>query len=191
MRKLSVLFIAVALLFSLSAFGQEKAEVYGGYSLFRLDSNAAPADRNLNGWDAEIGGKIAPFLSIIGNVAGQYHTQNVASTDFKTSTYEFLAGPRVSFKMGKVTPFGHVLFGLVRSKVDLSGIGQSNVTDNNFGTAIGGGVDIKAAPFLSIRPVKLDYMLVKTDPNNVTDANGNPLSHTNNLRYSAGVVFHF
>jgi len=67
MRKLSFLFIAVVML-SLCAFSQEKAEVYGGYSLFRLDANAAPADRSLNGWDGEIGGKIMPFLSIIGNV---------------------------------------------------------------------------------------------------------------------------
>jgi opacity protein-like surface antigen len=190
MRKLSLLLIAVVA-FSLSGFAQQRAEVYGGYSLFRLDQNAAPADRNLNGWDGEIGGKIMPFLSIIGNVSGQYHTQSVLGSDVKTNTYEFLAGPRVSFKMGKVTPFAHALFGLVRSKADLTNFGGGTVTDNNFGTAIGGGVDLNVAPFLSIRPAKLDYLLVKTDPNNVTDINGNPISHTNNLRYSAGVVFHF
>lgn len=190
MRKLSLLFIAVVML-SLCAFSQEKAEVYGGYSLFRLDANAAPADRSLNGWDGEIGGKIMPFLSIIGNVSGQYHTQSVLGSDIKTNTYEFLAGPRVSFKMGKVTPFAHALFGLVRSKADFTNVGFGTTTDNNFGAALGGGVDINVAPFISLRPVKLDYLLVKTDPNNITDANGDPLSHTNNLRYSAGVVFHF
>jgi len=190
MRKLSVLFIAVVML-SLCAFGQEKAEVYCGYSLFRLDGNLAPADRNLNGWDAEIGGKIMPFLSIVGNVGGQYHTQRVLGSDVKTNTYEFLAGPRVSFQAGKVTPFAHVLVGLVRSKADLTNLGAGTATDNNFGAALGGGVDIKVSPFLSLRPVKLDYLLVKTDSNQVTDANGNPISHTNNLRYSAGIVFHF
>jgi hypothetical protein len=39
--------------------------------------------------------------------------------------------------------------------------------------------------------VKLDYVLVKTDPNQVFDINGAGISHTNNLRYSAGIVLHF
>jgi Outer membrane protein beta-barrel domain len=188
MRKLSLVLIAVVAL-SLCGFAQDKVQVYGGYSLFRLDSNAAPADRNLNGWDGEIAGKLAPFLSIVGDVGGQYHTQNVLGSDVKTSVYSFLAGPRVSFTTGKITPFANVLFGVAHSKADVTGFGSSS--DNNFATAIGGGVDIKVAPYLSLRPAKLDYLLVKTDPNNITDINGNGISHTNNLRYSAGVVFHF
>jgi Outer membrane protein beta-barrel domain len=190
MRKLSFLLLAVALL-PLSALAQDKAEVFGGYSLFRLDANAAPGDRNLNGWDAEIGGKLAPFLSIVGDVNGVYHTQNVLGADIKTSVYTFMAGPRVGVTLGNIRPFAHILFGLARSKADFNSIGAGTTTDNNFATAIGGGVDIGVAPFISIRPVKLDYVLVKTNPNDVFDSNGNGLSHTNNLRYSAGIVLHF
>ena len=191
MRKLSILFIAVAAL-SLSAFAQDKVEVFGGYSLFRLDANAAPGDRNLNGWDAEIGGKVLPFVSIIGDINGVYHTQDLGGgANVKTSVYNFLVGPRVGVKVGNIRPFAHVLFGVAHSKADFGSFGAGTTTDNNFATAIGGGVDIGIAPFISIRPVKLDYVLVKTDPNQVFDSNGVGISHTNNLRYSAGIVLHF
>jgi hypothetical protein len=191
MRKLSILLIAVAAL-SLSAFAQDSGEIFGGYSLFRLDANAAPGDRNLNGWDAEIGGKVLPFVSIIGDVNGVYHTQDIGGgANVKTSVYNFLVGPRVGVKVGNIRPFAHVLFGVAHSKADFGSFGGGTTTDNNFATAIGGGVDIGVAPFISIRPVKLDYVLVKTDPNQVFDINGNGIGHTNNLRYSAGIVLHF
>jgi opacity protein-like surface antigen len=191
MRKLLFVLSAVVFL-SLSGLAQDKFDLYGGYSLFRLDANAAPGDRNLQGFDAEIGGKILPYISIIGDVSGHFHSQDAGDgtgNTVDTSLYNFLVGPRVSVKLGSIKPFAHALFGVARGKTTESGF--ADVTQNNFATAIGGGVDIAVAPFISIRPVKLDYVLVRTDPNQVVDAFGNGISRTNNLRYSAGIVLHF
>jgi hypothetical protein len=199
MRKLSVLLIAVVGL-SLSAFAQDKVEVFGGYSLLRLDANAAPTDqRNLNGWDAELGGKVLPFVSIVGDVSGHYQTIDLGSVgNVKNSVYTFMGGPRVSVKVGGIRPFAHVLFGLEHDKSEanalvlpagLGSLGTFTDSNNNFAMAVGGGVDISVAPFLAIRPVKLDYLFVRND---VFDINGlSVATHTNNLRYSAGIVLHF
>jgi hypothetical protein len=189
MRKLLLVLTAVALC-SVCGFSQDKFDLYGGYSLFRLDANAAPGDRNLNGFDAEIGGKVLPFISLVGDVSGHFHSQGDGlGGTVDTSLYNFLVGPRVSVKLGNIKPFAHALFGVARGKTMQTGF--EDVTQNNFATAIGGGVDIGVAPFISIRPVKLDYVLVRTDPSQVTDAFGNGISRTNNLRYSAGIVLHF
>jgi hypothetical protein len=192
MRKLSVLLIAVVAL-SIGAFAQDKADIYGGYSLFRLDNNATlGTSRNLNGWDAEVAGKIFPFVSIVGDINGAYQTNDLGGgTSFKNNVYNFLAGPRVSFHAGKVTPFAHVLFGVSHSILDATNAGGGSTSDNNFATAFGGGVDVKISPMISFRPAKLDYVLVKNDPLNSINGNATGLTHTNNLRYSAGVVFHF
>jgi hypothetical protein len=45
---------------------------------------------------------------------------------------------------------------------------------------MGGGVDIKAAPFVSVRPIQVDYLMARFASNT-----------QNQLRVSAGLVLHF
>jgi hypothetical protein len=51
---------------------------------------------------------------------------------------------------------------------------------NAFATAIGGGIDLRVAPFLSVRPIQLDYL--PTHFNSTTQ---------NQPRVSAGLVIRF
>jgi len=45
----------------------------------------------------------------------------------------------------------------------------------------GGGLNIKAAPFVSVRPGQFDWMVM----------HWNGVTHKNNFRYSAGIVLAF
>ena len=52
---------------------------------------------------------------------------------------------------------------------------------NGLAVMAGGGVDVKVAPRLAIRPVQFDWMMLR--------AQGETLKK--NVRYSAGIVFRF
>jgi len=82
-------------------------------------------------------------------------------------------------------PFGEVLVGLAHSSGSL--VQPPNPGASNAGAAfaalVGGGVDLHLKRRFSIRLVEVDC-LVTTFDNGVND-------HQNNLRISAGAVFHF
>ena len=112
----------------------------------------------------------------------------------------YLFGPRVSVRTGRVTPYFNILFGGVYAAA------QTNVTtapctgtscgnpsivhltnsQNAFAMAVGGGLDIKVAKHVAFRPIGLDYFLTRL--HNPVDSNDH---NQNNLRYSAGVNFLF
>jgi opacity protein-like surface antigen len=217
-----VLKLAIAVVLScLPAFAQDhRVEVFGGYSLFVIDGDDlrrfGPVLSRLrgndtgtpifHGWDGELSLRVTPLISIVADVSGHYQNVTVVQSaifgnqpniniEVKTQMYNFLAGPRVSFKAGAVRPFAHVLVGLSHMHTDSKLADNSSVpsvNDNNFALALGGGIDLPITGSFSIRPLKLDYMLLKTDPNALSSFTTAPSpSTTSNLRYAAGVVFRF
>ena len=220
MRVLLRLAIAVVVLCLPGMAQNEHLQLFGGYSLFVNDSNdlrrfgpvldrlsGDPEHQTLHGWDTELSLHLTNLISVVGDVSGHYQTARLIqfskignlpniNIDVTSHIYNFLAGPRVSFTTGPLRPFAHVLVGLSRttshSSIAEDSLTVTTVNDNNFALALGGGFDLPVGHFLSIRPVKLDYIRVKTDPNELTAFTLNPSpSWTNNLRYSAGVVFRF
>ena len=175
MRKI-VLFVILVLALSVCSVAADdapKAEVFGGYSLLRANINGA--DYNTNGWDGAVTGNLNRYFGVTADISGQYRT--VTNTGLSTTLHEhtFLFGPTVSYRVKKLKPFAHVLFGV--SHGVFSGTSFSTQTQNVFAMEFGGGVDIKVAKHVALRPVELDWR-----------RSSFASSTQNNLRYLAGIV---
>ncbi|MBL8152104.1 MAG: hypothetical protein JNN15_19455 [Blastocatellia bacterium] len=165
MKKL-LLLIGIVFFTSLSAMAQEvsKVDAFIGYSYVR-----APEELNLNGFNASVTGNLNNYLSFVADFGGTYNSGESLTT--------FLFGPQVSLRTAnsRVTPFARALFGAART--DIRRIPNEKT---GFGTAIGGGLDIKLTDRISLRAIQGEYLLARFE--------GDNRSHT---RISTGLVFHF
>jgi hypothetical protein len=169
MRIGAVLF-CVSLFASLPASGQ-KVDLFGGYQLTRLDFGASPftgGTFTLNGWNASLTGGVAPFLGLTADFSGAY------TSGSKLYTYTF--GPELRAHVAGIRPFAHALVGGGTSSGPIS-----NGSTNGLVMFYGGGLDVKVAPFASVRLGQFDWM--------VTHWNG--VTYKNNFRYSAGLTLSF
>jgi hypothetical protein len=170
MRNAAILVFCTSLLTCLPASGQ-KAALFGGYQLTRLDFGGATLGGGtftLNGWNASLTGGLAPFFGITADFSGAYKSGS------KLHTYTL--GPEVRAHIAGFRPFAHALVGGGTSSGPVS-----NGATNGLVMFYGGGLDVKAAPFASVRLGQFDWM--------VTHWNG--FTNKSNFRYSAGVVLTF
>jgi hypothetical protein len=131
-----------------------RAEGFGGYSYARGD------DQGLHGWSATFGYNFTRHVEVEAEVGAHYGGfEN--GTDF--SRLSFMAGPRLNFRAGKVTPFLRALAGAVRSNagVTVQGVNIS-ARDTDLGVATGGGVDFSISRAWGLR-LQGDYFMVRTD----------------------------
>jgi hypothetical protein len=161
--RLMMVVSVVVLAVSVSTFAQEKpsvVEISGGYS-FERDSRV-----NDHGFSAEVAGNVSRVLAIVG--AGYAYWTNrsfvAQGVDVDANTFFYGVGPRVfSRNASSVTPFAtFVASGVVRTR------GKSTITrgtqvshnvetgSNGFAMIMGGGLDFKVTPAVSIR-VKPEY----------------------------------
>jgi opacity protein-like surface antigen len=180
-----------AFLLLLSLFGaaqiveaQEQAsklEAYGGYYYVRFNVNASDASGNPaetfngNGGGVQLEYNANNWLGVVGEMAG-YGATATTNGALVGGAFTYLAGPRVNFRHGKVTPFVQSLFGGIWST---AGIGNS-ASENNFAMTAGGGVDIKVSKHVSVRPIQAEYFMTRI-PNGLND-------RQDNLRIGAGIV---
>ena len=141
-----------------------RGNAFIGYSYTHLDFGQG-VTRNVNGYEMSVEGQVLPFLGLEGDYSGHYGQSNLHEQNF-------LFGPHVSARLGRVTPFGHLLFG----GAHLSGI---NTSETSFAQAIGGGVDLQLAEPIAWR-TQLDYLRT----NFFSTGQGN-------VRFSTGIVFSF
>jgi opacity protein-like surface antigen len=174
------LLVAVLLLgFSVVAVAQDTpaAEVFGGYSYVRPDNQGSDTQLNMNGWNLSIAFPGNKYLGFVADFGGAYGKEGSNENDeIQYRAYTAMFGPKVTVRLGKVTPFVQALFGYAR----LTGKSFQEVEvqrENNFGYTIGGGIDVNLNNLIAIRPVQVEYLGIKS--------NGDILS---NFRYSAGVV---
>ena len=169
MRNIAILLLCTSLLSALPAFGQ-KAALFGGYQLTRVGGTTSIGGTalTLNGWNASLTGSLAPFFGITADFSGVY------ASGSRLHTYTF--GPEVRAHLAGIRPFAHALFGGGTSSGPIS-----NGASNGFVMFYGGGVDVKAAKFASVRLGQFDWM--------VTRFNG--FTSKNSFRYSAGLVLSF
>ena len=184
--------VFAALLFAMPSRAQS-IELFGGYSFVRAPvtfvqtAGTCPIPGcpiisnqhtlNLNGW--EVGGalKVLGPLALAADFSDTSGSFQGANTHLRT----YLGGPQLRFP-GPVSPFAHFLVGGAHESIGI-GTGPlitSGPTQSAFATALGGGIDLMVLPFISIRPVQIDYLL--THFNSKTQ---------NQPRVSAGIVLRF
>ena len=175
MQKLLFL-LAMLLVLPLMAQAQEspRMEIFGGYSYLRLDADTNN-DQDLNGFNTSFTYNFNRFLGATGEISGHYGDTRVAGVNADLNQYFFLFGPKFAYRGNeRVTPFAHVLLGVVRFDVDR---GPISATTTQFAMAVGGGLDVNITDKIAFRAVQADYILTRL-------AN----SSQHNFRASTGVV---
>jgi opacity protein-like surface antigen len=181
------------------ALAQVQLKLFVGYSYIRPSvtyeqASACPAGcpvvpgsitkhLNLNGYDFSATYKFLPFVGVSADFSGQYGTVTGSSSGHLQT---YLLGPELAFP-AKVSPFVHGLIGIAHQAV-AAGTSFSNgvpvdvfsASDNAFATALGGGIDLHIAPFLSFRAIQLDYLVTRFHS-----------STQNQPRASTGLVLRF
>jgi len=200
MRLLRSLMVIVFVLgvFSSSTLAQEKLKLFAGYSYLRPSITIQPgvcsvlplacpgpftAHPNLNGYEFSGTAKLVGWLGVTADFSGHYGTMSGTSSGHVQT---FLFGPEVSLP-AKVSPFAHALFGGAHEAVGVGTVSNGGVTftsastsGNAFASAIGGGIDLHVARFLSVRAIQVDYLVTRFNS-----------STQNQPRVSAGLVFRF
>lgn len=196
MRKL-IAAAAIILGITIMAGGQEvpQVEIFGGYSMFHFDQQDAnslaiaagvPAghftiNENLHGWEGAVQFNINRWLGAVADVSGHYGVPFEATgASVDGNTHNFLFGPQINFRAHKVKIFGHALFGMNHIHVNANPpLLPAEFSNNAFGMAFGGGIDLNVSERFALRAGQFDYVF--------SDHNfGN--GHQNNFRFSAGFV---
>ncbi len=186
MRKIKTLVPLLLILgFPLVACSQSvpfvpKVTLFGGYTIVRNQFNSG-STFNINGWDASITGKVAPWVGMVADFSSQY---GVRSGE-QEKQYMALFGPQFSpHVLHRVIPFAHVLVGVVHGTTGFTtgtttGYSIPIITGNAFATAVGGGIDIKIFGPLWIRPIQADWIHATLGGDHHTQA-----------RIAAGIALH-
>lgn len=188
MRISSIILLVVAALSVVSPVvaqdGTEwpRAEVYGGYYYARLNVSVngnpfpAPAGFNANGGGGQLEYNIAPWLGVVGDLAG-YHV----SAQPSVGAFSYLFGPRINFRRQhqRAMLFVHALFGGLYANGPIGRVGSGTA----FAMTVGGGVDVKVSPRIAIRLAQAEYFM--------TRFNDGLSNRQDNFRFGAGVVFRF
>jgi hypothetical protein len=186
-------FVFAAFLFPTPSHAQ-KIELLGGYSFVRAPVTFTQTPQgtcpitgcpisfvtpklNLNGWEVSGAYKILGPVALAADFSDTSGSFHGAQTHLKT----YLFGPQLRFP-GPISPFAHLLIGGAHESTSTAFgvVITSSPTQSGFATVLGGGLDLKVLPFISVRPVQLDYLL--THFNSKTQ---------NQFRYSAGIVVRF
>jgi hypothetical protein len=154
---------------SASAQQTPKVEVSTGYSFLRLGGSGGVSQ---HGGSISIAGNVNNWFGIVGDF-GVYHSSPLG---LSLNTYTFLFGPRLSLRVGKVTPFVQTLFGGPHMNASAGGISAGTTP---FAISAGGGVDLQLSQHIALRP-QVDYIALRS--------NGSTL---NSGRASLGLVFRF
>jgi hypothetical protein len=173
----------------------QRIELFGGYSYVRPQvtylqtpqgtcvitgcvTTTTTQNLNFNGWNVGGAFKVLGPLALAADYSDTSGSFQGANTHLKT----YLFGPQLRFP-GPISPFAHFLIGGAHESTTAftSGpITSASPTRNAFATALGGGLDLKLLPLLSVRPIQIDYLLTHFNSNT-----------QNQFRYSAGIVVRF
>jgi len=184
MRKL-LMGVALIFLIPLGAWAQQefpKAEIFGGYSYFRVE----PEGYNLNGWNASVTGNVTSWFGIEGDFSGHYgkpKEDGIVIPGVNLNSHTIMGGPKITARNGNFAPFAHFLIGLNRARSSYDGDVSSNIA---LSTVIGGGFDISINKNVAIRAFQMDYLMTRFDTN---DDGIHERQH--NFRFSTGIVFKF
>lgn len=174
---------------------QDTVQIFGGYSYLRpsvsIDSFVAcpvgvtppcvgnpgtlNTHPNLNGWELSGTYNFRDWLGGTADFSGHYGTDQGSSVHYQT----YLFGPQVHLP-GPVSPFAHVLIGGAHESISTGSGNAVSGSGSAFAIAAGAGIDIHAAPFLSVRVFQIDYLVTRFGS-----------ATQSQPRLSAGIVLHF
>lgn len=195
MRRIhAVLALTIATLGVPSAFAQmgstdpteflSRYSVALGYSNIR--ANAPPGDCgcfDMNGGFLSANYKLKYWLSAAVEVNGG-HAKDISPLGQDLTLLTYTAGPRVTFREARVTPFVQALFGAAHGADSYFPTGTTYTTSaTSFAFTAGGGVDYHLSHRLAVRPIEAQY-LHTSFPNGTNNSQ-------NHLVLGAGVVFKF
>jgi peptidoglycan-associated lipoprotein len=153
-----------------------------------VHSNAPPGGCgcfSFNGGGGSAAWHFNSNFAVVGDFA-VVHANNYDASGFSPTITLYLFGPRFTYPIaeGRFIPFAQVLAGGAHASGGYfpSGI-ASSTSANAFALTAGGGLDIAIVKHISLRAAQVEYFYTGF-PNGV---NG----RQNNLRVSAGLVFHF
>ncbi len=162
---------------------QPKAEIFGGYSFLNPRVNVNGVSQDLEnipaGWGAAATFNVAPHFGLTADFGGHYHTFDVNRNNFVAGDNVHLGtimfGPHIEARTSHFTPFAEALFGLHRVSDT-----TTSVSNNAFGLAVGGGLDVHVSRHLDLRLAQVDFVHSKhtIDTDDVT---------FNSIRYRAGI----
>src|SRR5262249_232021 len=191
-----------------------KVEVYGGYSFLLFDSfrtNNANINDILSTKVHLNGANLSATINFSRYVGGQFDfsiykrredfLSNGVTVNAEANIQNYLFG--VQFKNNSedgptLRPFGHILAGVSRQKLEFDNLqitpvfvgNEFSLNRNSFAMAMGGGLDVNLTNNFSIRAIKLDYLPVFV--NDFDNQGVGFVKHTqHNFRAGAGVLFHF
>lgn len=178
--------LSLVTIFGRSASAQElpKIDASVNYSYLRANPGTSGFNGfNLNGGSASAAYNFRDWVSGVADFGG-YHVGSADGVSVNNHVLTYMFGPRFTYRgYRRISPFGQVLFGAARTG---SGVFATSNSHTAFASSFGGGVDWNVRDRFSIRPLQFDYLLTHfpefTAGNNQTQ---------NNLRVSAGIVFHF
>jgi outer membrane protein OmpA-like peptidoglycan-associated protein/opacity protein-like surface antigen len=166
---------------------QPKAEIFGGYSFLHPGVNVDGTALNLEnipaGWGAAATFNVAPHFGFTADFGGHYHTFDVNDDvvgGAKVHLGTIMFGPHLEARTAHFTPFAEALFGLHRLAFPDSGV----PSDNAFGLAVGGGLDVHVSRHFDLRLAQVDYVYSK-HTFAVDDSSGDV--NFNSIRYRAGI----
>lgn len=194
MRKSLLIFTGLCLSLLFAGAAHAQVQIFGGYSYVRPTINiqqpaitcvagstcpptSATTHVNLNGWEVSGTYNMFKVLGLTADFGGNYG--RVQGSPLHVNTYLF--GPQIHFP-GPISPFAHVLIGEAHERIESSSSPNAIIpgSANAFATAVGGGIDVKTVPFISLRLIQIDYLVTHFG------------SRTQNQpRASAGIVIHF
>ncbi len=162
-----------------------KVQIFGGYSLNRLNPGDAFQGFNVHGLGADVEFGLTRWAGLVADFAGGRAKRDAIAGSPAVNLFSYLFGPRLSLrKWDRVVPFGEILFGGVHGGQGFDG--NVNFGHDGFGMAAGGGVDAIFKPYFGWRMIRADYLMTSFSGPLVA-ANG----RQNNYRLSTGPIFRF
>lgn len=193
----------------------QRFEAFGGYS-FSYNSFPIYNRSDFNGWNSSSTVFVNRWLGLTADFSGAYGSQRVPvfctpngcfDEKFSLSSYTYLFGPHFVYRRSRYAPFAETLFGIHNPHTSVSPLTEeqcqppmicsepgngSSSSFHKFAMALGGGLDIALSHGISIRPVEVDYLLLKEPAFRFENGNEVGYSANNNtFRYSAGITFRF
>jgi hypothetical protein len=176
MRRTAICFL-ILLVLGLEARAQDsypRVEIFGGYSYLRVDVlGATDTYENRHGWGASIAGNISGNIGVVAEFSGHYGKEQIPfeAGERDISHHTFLVGPRLSYRLERLTVFGHALAGYYREKLSRS------QAISGFAMGLGGGVDLNLGKRVAVRLIQADYLPARLNDN-----------WQNNYRIQTGLV---
>ena len=213
--KMKLTVIGVPLLFALTAAAEDvpRMETFLGYTYFRANSATNVPAFSANGGGGQFVYNFNKWLGLVADL-GAVHNGNISGVHLDTTLTNFVLGPRVTLRKGRLAPYFNVMWGGVYASTSTGftavlapGVtppiyipGAGNVLENldqalstrvvasqtAFAMTAGGGLDIKINKHMTFRPIGLDYYLTRL--HKLRSANDN---NQNNIRYTTGINFTF